>query len=103
VLGTPDYSRRLWLLLEWIYGKVLPGAYAHEHITHYTATGLARRLSEMGYEVEGCQYVGFCEMIFKARKPAAAAPAAAGVERKTEAVTAQSTGEPMHLNPETTS
>lgn len=103
VLGTPDYSRRLWLMLEWIYGKVLPGAYAHEHITHYTAAGLARRLKEMGYEVEDCQYVGFSEMIFKARKPAKATAAEAGIERNTEPLSAQAVGEPMQLNPETTS
>jgi dolichol-phosphate mannosyltransferase len=103
ILGTPDYSRRLWLMLEWIYGKVLPGAYAHEHITHYTATGLAERLKEMGYEVQDCQYVGFCEMIFKARKPALATAVETNVEAETARVAAQSVGETMQLNPEATS
>lgn len=70
ILGTPDYSRRLWVVLEWIYGKILPGAYAHEHITHYTYTGLRKRLVERGFEILDCKYVGFCEMIFNARKPA---------------------------------
>jgi dolichol-phosphate mannosyltransferase len=70
VLGTPDYGRWLWHAIEWVYGKLLPGAYAHEHITHYTREGLAARLRGMGYEILDCQYVGFCEMIFKARKPA---------------------------------
>jgi dolichol-phosphate mannosyltransferase len=70
ILGTPDYSRRLWILLEWIYGKILPGAYAHEHITHYTYEGLRKRLEERGFKVLDCKYVGFCEMIFEARKPA---------------------------------
>jgi len=69
ILGTPDYDRWLWWVLEWIYGKVLPGAYAHEHITHYTRTGLTARLRAAGYEVLECRYVGFCEMVFKARKP----------------------------------
>src|SRR5579884_1429253 len=32
VLGTPDYSRVSWLVLERIYGKVHPGGYAEEHI-----------------------------------------------------------------------
>ena len=68
ILGTPDYGRRLWWILEWVYGKVLPGAYAHEHITHYTRADLARRLTESGCTVEDLQYVGFCEMIFRARK-----------------------------------
>ncbi len=68
ILGTPDYGRWLWWVLEWIYGKVLPGAYAHEHITHFTREELDRRLVAAGYEILDCRYVGFCEMIFKARK-----------------------------------
>jgi hypothetical protein len=48
---------------------VLPGAYAHEHITHFTHAKLAERLRFGGYEILDCRYVGFCEMIFKARKP----------------------------------
>ena len=68
ILGTPDYGRWLWWVLEWIYGKVLPGAYAHEHITHYTRTSLAERLRAYGYTVQECKYVGFCEMIFRATK-----------------------------------
>jgi dolichol-phosphate mannosyltransferase len=102
VLGTPDYSRRLWLMLEWVYGKVLPGAYAHEHITHYTAAGLSESLKEMGYEVLDHQYVGFCEMIFKARKPAVANAAELSLEVEPAMVAAQSAAEPLRLNPEVT-
>ncbi len=69
ILGTPDYSRRLWWVLEWIYGKLLPGAYAQEHITQFTRKELSGRLQAAGYEILDCRYVGFCEMIFKARKP----------------------------------
>src|SRR5207249_10814665 len=65
----PDYGRWLWWVLEWVYGKVLPGAYAHEHITRYTRDELARRLRAAGYEILAWKYVGSCEMIFKARKP----------------------------------
>lgn len=36
VLGTPDYGNWQWRLIEWFYGKLLPQAYADEHITHYT-------------------------------------------------------------------
>jgi SAM-dependent methyltransferase len=71
ILGTPDYDRRLWWALEWIYDRVLPGGYAKEHITHFTHEELADRLRAAGFEVLDCQYVGFCEMIFKARKPVA--------------------------------
>jgi dolichol-phosphate mannosyltransferase len=68
IVGTPDYGRRLWWLLEWAYGKILPGAYAREHITHFTRQSLEERLHRCGYTIEGCRYVGFCEMIFCARK-----------------------------------
>jgi dolichol-phosphate mannosyltransferase len=68
VLGTPDYGRPLWRVLEWIYGKVMPGAYAHEHITQFTQRSLRQRLVENRFEVIECRYVGYCEMIFQARK-----------------------------------
>ena len=68
ILGTPDYGRWLWWVLEWLYGKVLPGAYAHEHITHHTRKDLVVKLRDFHYEILDHRYVGFCEMIFKARK-----------------------------------
>jgi ubiquinone/menaquinone biosynthesis C-methylase UbiE len=70
ILGTPDYGRWLWWVLEWIYGKVLPGAYAQEHITHFTWQSLADRLKSSGFEILDYEYVGYCELIFKAKKPA---------------------------------
>jgi len=68
ILGTPDYGRWLWWVLEWIYGKILPGAYAHEHITHPTRASVTERLLAAGYTIRALRYVGFCEMIFQARK-----------------------------------
>jgi dolichol-phosphate mannosyltransferase len=68
ILGTPDYGRWSWVALEWLYGKVLEGGYAHEHITHYTRQSLAELIQASGFEVLDCQYVGYSEMIFKARK-----------------------------------
>ena len=68
ILGTPDYGRWLWWVLEWIYGKILPGAYAHEHIAHFNWHELSRRLLANGYAILDCRYVGFCEMIFRAQK-----------------------------------
>jgi len=68
ILGTPDYGRWLWWVLEWIYGLVLPGAYAQEHITHFTRRTLSERLVAAGYQILDCRYVGYCEMIFKATK-----------------------------------
>lgn len=75
ILGTPDHGRWLWRVLEWIYWRVLPGAYAHQPITHFTREALGGRLRAAGYEILDCRYVGFCEMIFKARKPGPSGPA----------------------------
>lgn len=70
ILGTPDYGKRLWRTLEWIYGKVFPGGYVKEHINRYTYDGLRRELEEAhGLEVVDVDYVGRSEMIFKARVP----------------------------------
>jgi len=68
ILGTPDYSRRLWRTIEWIYGKVLPDAYADEHITHFTGASLARRLRDAGYDILQQRYLMGSVVIFKARK-----------------------------------
>ena len=53
---------------ETLDGKVLPGVHAHEHITHYTQASLRERWLRHGYAIQGCRYVGFCELIFQAPK-----------------------------------
>lgn len=70
ILGTPDYGKRLWRTLEWIYGKVFPGGYVKEHINRYDHDELRRLLGDLGLVVEDVRYVGRSEMIFKARLPA---------------------------------
>ena len=72
ILGTPDYSRTRWLVLEWLYGKVFPNGYVKEHINRYTRAGLQRELEDLGLRVQGVRYVGGSEMIFSARVPASA-------------------------------
>jgi dolichol-phosphate mannosyltransferase len=76
-LGTPDYGRWLWWVLEWVHGRLL-GDYAHEHVTHFTRRSLAERLAAAGFEVLEYRYVGWCEMIFKARKRGALSQPLAG-------------------------
>ncbi|HEX2032448.1 MAG TPA: methyltransferase domain-containing protein, partial [Actinomycetota bacterium] len=70
ILGTPDYGRRRWRALEWVYGRVFPGGYAREHVNRYTHERLRRELRELGLAVLECRYVGGSEMIFKAQLPA---------------------------------
>jgi len=41
-----------------------------QHVESWiSAEELAGKLRAAGYEILDCRYVGFCEMIFKAKKP----------------------------------
>lgn len=78
VLGTPDYSRKRWLLLEWTYGKVFPNGYVKEHINRYTLAGLSHELRALGLQILTERYVGGSEMILAARVPNVSTEPAAG-------------------------
>ena len=68
VLGTPDYSRWQWNLVEWLYGKLMPGGYADEHITHYTYDSLVKILDRNGFDYLDHTYSLQGDLIIKARK-----------------------------------
>ncbi len=68
ILGTPDYAKWQWRFVEWVYGKVMPGGYADEHITHYTLASLRELLDRHGFEYLEHHYVFQGELIIKARK-----------------------------------
>jgi dolichol-phosphate mannosyltransferase len=69
ILGTPDYSKWQWILIEWVYGKVLPQAYADEHITHYTHRELVREfVDKRGYTLEATHYILQGELILGLKK-----------------------------------
>jgi SAM-dependent methyltransferase len=68
VLGTPDYANWEWVVTEWLYGKVAPGAYADEHIAHYTRDELVRRFEGLGFAHEATRYILRGELILAFRK-----------------------------------
>ena len=68
ILGTPDYGTWVWPAIEWLYGRLMPGGYAHEHISHYTAAGLQRLLAAMGYRIVGQRSILRGELILAARR-----------------------------------
>jgi len=71
ILGTPDYDRWQWRTLEYFYGKLVPGAYADEHVTHYTYDTLTKALTDRAYVLVEHDYVGKGELIVKAQKAGA--------------------------------
>jgi dolichol-phosphate mannosyltransferase len=70
IFGTPDYGTWIWPAIEWVYGRLMPGGYAHEHISHYTAAGIDRILDAMGYARVERRTILRGELIVAARKGA---------------------------------
>lgn len=54
--------------MEWLYGRLAPGGYADEHMTHYSRSNLAAYLKARGFTIDTVEYVGGSEMIFSLRK-----------------------------------
>lgn len=69
ILGTPDYARWEWVWLEKLYARVAPGAYADEHIAHYTRTEILRLLEAKGLVHEATRYIARAELIMAFRRP----------------------------------
>jgi len=68
ILGTPDYGTWCWPIIEWLYGLLMPGGYADEHISHYSLDRLTRILSTMGYKILGHKYILGGELILSAQR-----------------------------------
>jgi dolichol-phosphate mannosyltransferase len=67
VLGTPDYGRLAWRITERLYGALVPGGYADEHITRYTRHSLTEGLVGAGFEILEYRYIGAGELILRCR------------------------------------
>jgi dolichol-phosphate mannosyltransferase len=69
ILGTPDYSKWQWLVIEKLYKLILPQAYADEHITHYSYREIVDEFKEKrGYSIENIHYILQGELIIALRK-----------------------------------
>lgn len=69
ILGTPDYSRRTWRVLERLYGLAAPGGYAEEHITHYTRESLIARLARYGLRPAKVEYIFGADLFIAFERP----------------------------------
>jgi ubiquinone/menaquinone biosynthesis C-methylase UbiE len=68
VIGTPDYGRAAWRMTEWIYSRLLPYAYADDHITHYTRYRLTEELAKAGFATLRYEYILGGELIMQCVK-----------------------------------
>jgi dolichol-phosphate mannosyltransferase len=101
IIGTPDYSTLGWQIIEPLYGRLMPGGYRDEHITHYTRESLSGILVDQGFVHEETAYVARSELIMKFRKPAVdqirqVIPGTGGVRDKAASVIPK--GAPLNLN-----
>jgi ubiquinone/menaquinone biosynthesis C-methylase UbiE len=68
IIGTPDYGRPYWPLIEKAYKFFHPNGYADEHITHYTDSSLRDGLQREGFEILEHHYILGSELNVLARK-----------------------------------
>ena len=68
VVGTPDYGKLVWRLIERVYAIVHRGGYAEEHIKRYSRDTLAAKLKENGFRILEERYICGAELIVKAVK-----------------------------------
>lgn len=67
ILGTPDYDKTTWNIIEWLYKKI-PNTYGDEHITHYNKKSLTELLKQNKFAIKNVSYVCNSELILTAQK-----------------------------------
>jgi dolichol-phosphate mannosyltransferase len=68
VIGTPDYDRVQWRVIEWFYKRLMPMGYGDDHITHYTRYSLTEELATAGFGIQEYKYILGGELIMKCVK-----------------------------------
>lgn len=68
ILGTPDYGRLSWRIIEFLYYVFQPGGYKDTHITRYNSQTLKKILTRYGFKILGRKYILGSELVIKAEK-----------------------------------
>jgi len=76
VIGTPDYARVEWRVIETLYRALAPSGYQDVHLMHYTRESLGGILVRHGFVHEQDEYIARAELLMLWSKPAASAPRA---------------------------
>jgi SAM-dependent methyltransferase len=69
VVGTPDYGRIWWPMIEFFYDLVTREGHCEEHITHYTFDMLKEEIEATGAKVVDYRYICGGELIMLAEMP----------------------------------
>jgi ubiquinone/menaquinone biosynthesis C-methylase UbiE len=68
IIGTPDYGKLAWRVIECLYSVIHKGGYADQHITHYTHKSLKNILETVGFDILDYAYICNAELVIKAKK-----------------------------------
>jgi hypothetical protein len=68
VIGTPDYGRTQWRIIERLYKILMPSGYGDDHITQYTRQSLIEELANAGFGIRRYAYILGGELIVQAVK-----------------------------------
>ncbi len=68
VIGTPDYGRMFWVILEEFYNRISPAGHCHEHITKFSLRTFRELIEGAGFRCRRARYVGGGELIIKATR-----------------------------------
>ena len=63
VLGTPDYGRLRWRLIERLYAALMPHGYADDHVSRYSSRSLNAHMRRHGFRCVAARHVWGAELI----------------------------------------
>ncbi len=68
IIATPDYNSLIWKTVEFVYGKLMPNAYASDHKVRFEEQELIEVCLDYGLEHVETKRVAGCDMVCKFRK-----------------------------------
>jgi SAM-dependent methyltransferase len=68
IIGTVDYGRVQWRIIERLYKLLMPNSYGDDHITQYTRYRLTELLADAGFGIVRYAYVLGAELIIECVK-----------------------------------
>jgi SAM-dependent methyltransferase len=70
ILATPNYGSFTWLIVEKLYGIIMPEGYELDHYNAFNKTGIIRMGEYNGFALEEVKGVGFSDLVISFMKKA---------------------------------
>jgi hypothetical protein len=63
ILSTPNYGSFTWLIVEKLYGILMPGGYKLDHYNAFNQMGIVRMGEYNGFALEKIKAVGLSDLV----------------------------------------